>query len=218
LHLNRFSSSTRRLRAHIISYLARFCLHGMSAYLLFPMVRSAAFLALLFFLAPFRSPAQEQSSEYQVKAALIFHFAQLVEWPPDILGPNASPLVMCTITDDSYSLALDLAVDGKQIGGHPIQTKHLRDKIAIHGCHLLVIGAKDKKRAAAIVASVTDEPVLTIGDSQDFAASGGMIGLSLQENKIRFDVNLNSAQRARLKISSRLLLLAKSVIGGGKQG
>lgn len=142
----------------------------------------------------------------------------MVEWPPDIFGADGSPLVMCTIGDDSYAAALDFVIDGKQIGSHPIQTRHLHDKVPTRGCHLLVISAKDKKRAAAILAEVADEPVLTIGDSEDFAASGGIIGLSLQDNKVRFDINLNAAQRANLKISSRLLLLAKRVIGGGKQG
>ena len=175
-------------------------------------------MAILFFLAPARSPAQSQSGEYQVKAAFIFHFAQMVEWPPDISGPDGSPLVMCTIGDDSYSAALDWVIDGKQIGSHPIQTRHLHDKVPIRGCHLLVISGKDNKRAATILAEVADEPVLTIGDSENFVASGGIIGLSLQDNKVRFDINLNAAQRASLKISSRLLLLAKRVIGGGKQG
>jgi hypothetical protein len=71
---------------------------------------------------------------------------------------------------------------------------------------------------AAILAFLNGAPILTVGETDDFIQQGGMIGFCLQGKKIRFDINLNAAQRANLKISSRLLLLAKTVIGNGRQG
>lgn len=164
-----------------------------------------------------QAAAQSSLGEYQVKAAFIFHFAQMVDWPANSLPPNG-PLVICTIDDNSYSAALDSAVDGKQIGEHPVQTRHLRGRGDFRGCHLLAIIGQDRKRAAALVALVKDSPVLTVGDSDHFVADGGIIGLTLQDNKVRFDINLLAAQRSNFRISSQLLLLARNVIGNRKTG
>ena len=79
---------------------------------------------------------------------------------------------------------------------------------------MLFLAAVQKKMNAAIVASVQQSSVLTVGESEHFAQEGGMIGFVLEDNKIRFEINLEAAQKANLKISSRLLALAKSVIGG----
>jgi hypothetical protein len=174
-------------------------------------------MTLLLLLNFVPASAQTQPSEYQLKAAFVYHFAQMVEWPNDYLDAN-SPLVICSTDDDSFAAALDWAVDGKQIGAHAVQTRHVRDLTLFHGCHVLVIASKDKSRVSSILSRVKDEAILTVGDSDDFLASGGLIGLSIQDNKVRFDINLNSAQHANLKISSRLLLLARNVVGVRKVG
>ncbi len=79
---------------------------------------------------------------------------------------------------------------------------------------MVFIGATEKKLLPAILEDVKGNSVLTVGESGHFAQEGGMIGFCLEENKIRFEINLEAAQKAQLKISSRLLALAKSVIGG----
>lgn len=99
-----------------------------------------------------------------------------------------------------------------------MQVRHLFEKDNPRGCDLLFIVGQDKRRAAALLKAVNNAPILTVGESEDFIHQGGMIGFCLQDNKIRFDINLQAATRANLKISSRLLLLAKSVIGDSRQG
>lgn len=113
---------------------------------------------------------------------------------------------------------LESTVQGRQIGNHPIQIRHLPEKSDLRGCHLLFIGGRNAQRAAGLLVGLKNVPVLTVGESERFVQQGGMIGLCVDENKIRFEINLEAAQRANLRISSRLLLLAKSVIGAGKQG
>jgi hypothetical protein len=75
------------------------------------------------------------------------------------------------------------------------------------------VGGNERKELPPLLAALKDSPVLTIGESDEFAKQGGMIGFSMDNNKVRFDINVDAAGRAKLKISSRLLLLAKSVIG-----
>jgi YfiR/HmsC-like len=175
----------------------------------------AALSSLLF---PLLAAAQVQPSEYQVKAAFVFHFTQLVDWPADALGPENRPLILCTTGESALSGVLEATIQGKQIGSRPLEVRHLQEKENPSGCHLLFIVGRDKKRAAAVLAKLNNAPILTVGESDDFIQQGGMIGFCLLENKIRFDINLKSAQRANLKISSRLLLLAKTVVGDGRQG
>jgi uncharacterized protein DUF4154 len=162
--------------------------------------------------------AQSTTAQYQSKAAFIFHFAQLVDWPPEVSNSPDRPLIFCVADENALNGLLENTVRGKQIGLHPVQVRHLLEKDNPRSCDLLFIVGQDKKRTAALLRAVSNAPILTVGESADFIHQGGMIGFCLQENKVRFDINLQAAKRANLKISSRLLLLAKSVIGDSKQG
>jgi hypothetical protein len=162
-------------------------------------------------LAVAQTPA---SGEYEVKAAFLFHFAQFVEWPEETFQDASSPLTYCTIGEDPFHGSLDAALNGKMIGARSFRVRHFRQPREIHGCQVLFIGAEEKKFLPAILGEVKGNSVLTVGESEHFAQDGGMIGFVLGENKMRFEINLEATQKARLSISSRLLALAKSVIGG----
>jgi hypothetical protein len=154
------------------------------------------------------------TSEYQVKAAFLFHFSQFVEWPEESFKDAHSALTYCTIGGDPFHGALDASLSGKTIGARSFRVMHFKQAQEIQGCQVLFIGAGEKKLIPAILASAKGNSVLIVGESEHFVQEGGMIGFLLEENKIRFEVNLEAAQKANLKISSRLLALAKSVIGG----
>ena len=153
------------------------------------------------------------SSEYAVKAAFLFHFAQFVEWPPDAFKNAAAPLTYCTVGEDPLNGALESVLSGKNIGTHPIRVEHVKQAQELQSCQILFIGIAEKKRLAATLESVKSSPVLTVGDSEHFIQQGGIIGFCQEENKIRFEINLGAAGSARLKISARLLSLAKTVLG-----
>jgi hypothetical protein len=157
-----------------------------------------------------------QSQEYQVKAAFLFHFAQFIEWPPEAFKQADAPMMYCTIGDDPFQGGLDASLNGKTIGTRQVRVRHLRQAGEIPGCQVLFIGSAEKKSIAAALANANGAATLTVGDSEHFAQEGGMIGFSLEDNKIRFEINLDAAEHAKLKISARLLALAKTVIGGPK--
>jgi YfiR/HmsC-like len=179
---------------------------------------SALFVLLFCLPAAISVRAQSATAEYQLKAAFIFHFAQLVDWPPEVLGPSSRALTLCIADENALPGLLENTVQGKQIASHGLNVRHLLEKDNPRSCDLLFIVGQDKKRVAALLKAVNNAPILTVGESEDFIQQGGMIGFCLQENKVRFDINLQAANRANLKISSRLLLLAKSVVGDSKQG
>jgi hypothetical protein len=157
--------------------------------------------------------AQSPASEYHVKAAFLFHFVQLVDWPAGSLGNDAAPVTVCTIGEDPFHGDLEVTLAGQSVGTRSFRVRHLKSAEDFQGCQVLFVGKHDAARLGRLLAELKDGSVLTVGESDGFVQQGGMIGFLLVENKVRFEINLPAAERANLKISSRLLLLAKSVIG-----
>lgn len=144
----------------------------------------------------------------------MYHFAQFVEWPSEALKDAGTPLTYCTIGEDPFRGSLDAALNGKTIGTHPLSVRHVNQAKETRDCQVLFIGEGERKLLAPVLAALQGNPVLIVGESEHFAQQGGTIGFCVEENKIRFEVNLEAAARARLKISSKLLALARNVVGG----
>jgi len=166
-----------------------------------------------------KAQAQEATpSEYQIKAAFLFHFAQFVGWPEAALGKRGDPLTYCTLGEDPFHGALDSSLSGKTINERPLRVLHLKRAQDPGGCQVLFLGESEKQSIPAVLSSLRGKPVLTVGETEHFTADGGMIGFCLEDNKMRFEINLDAAEKAGLTISSRLLSLAKQVVlpRGGK--
>jgi YfiR/HmsC-like len=155
------------------------------------------------------------SAEYQIKAAFLFHFAQFVEWPDEVFKDANSPITYCTIGEDPFRGGLEEMLRGKTIAARRIRVDHLKQVDAIPHCQVLFIGAAENKRATEILASAKTGAVLTVGESTKFVADGGMIAFTVEGNKVRFEINLTAVNAAKLRMSARLLSLAKSVTGSG---
>jgi hypothetical protein len=179
-------------------------------------IRWLAFFALLLSLHLLgggrRSGAQTANEEYRVKAAFIFHFAQLVDWPPGGTGAENS-LLLCTLGEDPFQGTLEGTVAGKAIGNRVIRIRHLGEPQDMQACQILFLGRAQSKRIPTLVADLHNAPILTVGETAGFLDAGGMICFLLEENKVRFDINLDAAESAKLKIGSRLLILAEHVVG-----
>ena len=175
---------------------------------------AASALALALSIQPLCVRAQSPTDEYRVKAAFIFHFAQLVDWPESTAKSGSDPFAVCIFGDDPFRGALEESMSGKSIDERPVRINHAKAPAEIQGCRVLFVADAEMKRFPSLLTGLKDAAVLTIGDSEEFVLQrGGIIGFCLDDDKVRFDVNLDAANRARLKISSRILLLAKVVIG-----
>jgi len=155
--------------------------------------------------------AQGRVEEYQVKAAFLFHFAQLVEWPAGALNASDRSINLCIFNDEPRRRELQDTIAGKPIGVRVLRVRMLDQQQSIQGCNILFLSRDESRRQAAVLRSVRDLPVLTVGETDDFLSDGGMIRFHLDGDKIRFDINANGADLSHLRISSRLLLLATSV-------
>jgi uncharacterized protein DUF4154 len=151
----------------------------------------------------------EPTREYQLKAVFIFNFAQFTAWPDKAFADGNAPFVVAVIGPDPFGDALPAVLDGKKIADRPIVLKHYGLADEVHGCQLLFVPASEENHLAEIFKAVGDQPVLSVGETDDFPAAGGTIRFLIENNKIRFEVNLDAAKKAGLKISSKLLSLAK---------
>lgn len=174
-------------------------------------------LCLLLAAGRERSGAQSTDEEYRVKAAFIFHFAQLVDWPPETRTSAANSLFLCTIGDDPFQGALESTVAGKAVGDRILRVRHLKQADDMQACHVLFLGKAQSKRIPMLLADLHNAPILTVGESPGFLGAGGMICFVLEDNNVRFGINVDAAASAKLKIGSRLLVLAQTVIGESRE-
>lgn len=157
------------------------------------------------------SPAAAQSvSAPALKAAFVFNFAKFTEWPLDAL-PSGRTIVFCVVGDAEVAAALEQTMKDGAIDGHPLLAKSLRHDEPLRDCHVLYVGVSDPVVTANLLSRAKTAPVFTVGIAEAFAARGGIGQLILENGRMRFAMNIASAQRARLRLSSRLLSLAEIV-------
>jgi hypothetical protein len=158
----------------------------------------------------FPAAADDHSArEYEVKAAFIFKFAQFMEWPAGAFTSDTDAIIVATVGDDPFQGSLDRVMAGKTIGSRPMAVVHFSSVDQIQRCHVLFISAANADELPAILSKVAKSPVVTIGEQDDFCASGGVIQFLIEDAKIHFEVNTAAADQSGVKISSRLLKLAK---------
>ena len=173
-------------------------------------------LAASFATPPLRSLAGEGEldqapTEYQVKAAFLYNFARFVEWPPRAFSSATAPLGVCVLGEDPFGDALDRAVLGKSLSDRTLMVRRGKKLQELGGCEILFISASERGRLPEIFDDLRTAPVLTVGESENFAARGGGVQFTLEDNHVHFIINVDATERAGLKLSSKLLSLAHVV-------
>jgi hypothetical protein len=188
--------------------------------------RAALVLAvaeLLAAYAPLRArPAGADQSpsaptEFQVKAAYLFNFLKFVEWPDD---PGMDPhgkWVIGFVGDSPVGDELMHLAEGKNVQGRELQVKKMQSADNLRACHILFISESEKKRLPSILTALHGSSVLTVADMDHFIGSGGMVEFLIEDARVRFSIDLDAVSHARLKISSKLLAMAR-VVGGADRG
>lgn len=150
------------------------------------------------------------ATEYQIKAAMIVNFAQFVEWPKEAFARPDAPLVIGVMgPTNPFGGVLDQLVAGKTIAGRSIVVKYNPDQDGVAMCHLLFVPAAADGETGRVLQRVNGRAVLGIGDTEPFIRAGGMVRFYTEENKVRFEINPEPAEKSGLKISSKLLKLAR---------
>jgi uncharacterized protein DUF4154 len=174
---------------------------------------STGFLLLTVLLAAFQAAAAtETAAEYDVKAAFLYNFTKFVEWPPEAFTDAGSPFQLCVLGEDPFGKSLQ-AIAEEPVGERKITLLRTPKMADPAGCQILFISRSEKERMPQILSELRDAPVLTVGDTGGFLDHGGIINFILEGGKVRFEINQEAAERAGIKISSKLLRLATRVKG-----
>ena len=149
-----------------------------------------------------------QLTESKLKAAFLFNFAKFVEWPPAAFADANTPITFGVLGTNPFGDDLAAIVRDKTINNRSIVIKPLHSVTEATNCQVLFICASEKNKLTEIISSLGTASVLTVGDTEHFIETGGMINFVKEGNKMRFQINDTAAKRAGLKISSKLLSLA----------
>jgi len=184
------------------------------------------------FAIPIAALADEQSAqskEYQIKAAFLYNFIKFVDWPKEKMADSNEPITIGVIGTDPFGHAFEPIKD-KKVKGRKVVIRRFKgfkeqepsdekDKSelkrtieSLKKCHLLFICSSEKEKLREIISLVMDDSFLTVGEAKGFLETGGIINFLMEEKKVRFEINVTAAKKSKLKISSKLLRLAKRVV------
>jgi len=156
--------------------------------------------------------AQESKpGEYQVKAAFLYNFIKFVEWPND-RNTRTGIINICVLGEDPFDDAFD-SFQGETVGNRKLRIKSFRTLQHMDNCQVLFISRSEKEDIEDILAAVKGLNILTVCDIEGFAQRGVILNFYIENNRVRFEINLNSLRRSGLRISSKVMHLARIIEG-----
>lgn len=152
------------------------------------------------------------SLEYDVKSAFLVKFGMFVEWPTNTLNAaKSSNFTIGILGDDPFGVRFDEAVKKETVRGRTVQLKRARNLTELADCQIVFISASESVRMAELIGALAGKGILTVADEPGFASRGGMIGFIKEAGKIRFEINPGAAEKAGLKLSSKILQVGKRI-------
>jgi hypothetical protein len=146
--------------------------------------------------------------ESEVKAAFLLNFAKFVDWQPAFFAASGSPLAICIVGTDPFGPAIDELIQGEAVSGRKLVVRRIGEPPQPRTCQIVYTeGGKEASR----LLSALGPGVLTVGEGEGFLRNGGIIGFVIENRRVRFDINQKAAETAALKLSSRLLSVARVV-------
>jgi len=158
-----------------------------------------------------------RSLEYKVKAAYLFNFTKYVDWPEQAFSSPEAPIVIGVLGVDPFGEFLESTIAEKRVGIRSVTVKRSRRVEDLRQAHILFVSASEKEQWSSSREALKGTNALTVSEFQQFCANGGMIAFIIENDVVRFDVNLDNAGQAGLKISARMLSTARAVLGKRNQ-
>ena len=156
--------------------------------------------------------ADAQADEYRVKAAFLYKFGSYIEWPGASFARADSPVTIGVMGADALADELTQIVAGRSVNGRPARVRKLRPGDPMAGLHVLFVGRAEGGRLAEILAAARGQALLTVTESEEGLELGSMINFVVVEDKVRFDIAPPPSESSNLKISARLLGVARKVV------
>jgi len=172
---------------------------------------SSAIIAMLLVAALVPARPALATDPSTAKAEMLWNIAKFIQWPEASLAASKGQLVFTILGEDELAAELAGLLSTRTINGKPVFVRFARRAQDARGSQILYVAASEQQSMAEVLAAVDGTPVLTVGDTPAFAAHGGMVGFASENGRVRFEINLGHAERTGLKISAKLLALARVV-------
>ena len=156
----------------------------------------------------------EQVAEYQVKAEFIERFTRFVEWPSTAHSERGNTFSIGVIGENPFNSYLTHIASDRKIKGKSVEVRQVAPGESLAAFDIVFISSSERKNLSGVLTRAGNLPVLTIGDTSGFAESGVMINFYNSGDQVRFEINESAVDHCGLKVSSKLLALAR-VVGGG---
>ncbi|MFH1278229.1 MAG: YfiR family protein [Candidatus Eisenbacteria bacterium] len=171
----------------------------------------AILAALVIGAGPVRAGGEDQSAEGPLKAAFLYQFTKFITWPAETFASPGDPIRIVVVADDEFGELVESAVAGRRVGGRPFEVRRLEGLENLPACNILFVCERVEDEYVRSDESIRRPGMLTVGETDRFMRSGGIIRFFVEERKLRFEVNTEAAGRAGLSISSEMLKLARIV-------
>ncbi len=171
-----------------------------------------AFLHLIWYLSFSVLANAQQYTEYELKSAYLFNFAKFVEYPENTFSSSRDAFIIGVYGNEAFLDVLQTILKGRTLNNRNVIAIPVTQPADMVNCQILYFSNISTNQAVMLLEAVVNKPILTVGDNiEDFCLKGGMINFLPQYSKKRFEINPNAVQRAEMKISSKLLILARIV-------
>lgn len=155
------------------------------------------------------SGAAQNSPADKVKAGFMLQFSKYVLWPDEPFPVDKDTIVLCLLGQDPFGSMIDQA--NKAFHERTIEIRRIKGLKEIQDCHMLYVSSERQQTMVEIVDAVKEQPILIVGNENDFLTMGGMINFLQVGTKIRFDIQLTNTEQNQLQFSSKLLKVANDV-------
>jgi hypothetical protein len=159
---------------------------------------------------PGMTPESTQAREYNVKAAYIFNLLPFTTWPATAFPTPNAPFNLCVAAPNPFGDTLRQTFQNERVGSHPVAVLQVTSPVEVRDCHVLFVGS-NADATGVLEQAAQNAPVLTIGESSQFAQRAGLITFVVEQGRVRFDVNQTAAARGNLQFSSKILQVARKV-------
>jgi len=146
-----------------------------------------------------------------IKAAFLYNFTKFIDWPDSAFPDATSPFVVCALADAAFERELRTILEAEHVRGRPVEIRSAGQAADLRSCHMAYFSQAETDRAAKRLVTVSQAPVLTVGEGRRFLERGGLIAFYLEHDRVRFIVRKTAADAAGLQISSKLLRVAREV-------
>jgi hypothetical protein len=155
------------------------------------------------------SQAAPAAQEYQIKAVFLFNFVSFITWPSTSFKQDTDPFRICILGDDPFGVVLNVTVENHTVDGRDLKILRLKEIAATRNCQILFVSNSEQTLQKDILKVVKNLPILTVGDTEDFIESGGMVKFFSRSSKIRLEINPDALEAVGLKANANLLNLSE---------